>query len=185
VSGPSNLLNPLHPSITPFGKISDVVLPEPDRTLPTKKGPKARKRRGKDSKRGPSKNSFIIKFDNTSRRKIPNGNATKATTPSPPLQILPSIDLSLPENTETKVLDDGSRVVYPRDAKTGKTILISVSEIGKASNIFGHKPCGEEGKCNVFEVVSQTKEVTMCPSCARSPKRARLPAHARGCFGLS
>ena len=43
----------------------------------------------------------------------------------------------------------------------------------------------ENTRCQVFEVVLQQNERTICPSCARSPRRAALPAHARGCFGLS
>lgn len=44
---------------------------------------------------------------------------------------------------------------------------------------------GENKKCMVFEVVLQTREQTMCPACARSPKRARLPAYARSIFAQS
>jgi hypothetical protein len=40
-------------------------------------------------------------------------------------------------------------------------------------------------KCGVFEVVLIRQEMTICPACARSPKRARLPAYARGIYGQS
>lgn len=70
-----------------------------------------------------------------------------------------------------------------RDAKAGKTISVPLSEVGKASR-FGDRTL-EHKACNVFEVVMQRRETTMCPACTRSPRRAQLPAHARGCFGLS
>lgn len=89
----------------------------------------------------------------------------------------------MPGNTHTTLAADGSKVVYPRNPKTGETLPIPVSEIGKASR-FGDMTL-KGGKCNVFEVVLQSKEETMCPACARSEKRAKLPAYARGCFGLS
>ncbi|KAF2656702.1 hypothetical protein K491DRAFT_715108 [Lophiostoma macrostomum CBS 122681] len=178
VRDPSNLLNPLHPSITPFGKASSISAEQLDTTTPSKKGPHDRKTRRRNMKNRLPKNCFKDRLDKTISRSIPD------SSPCLPPPKLPSIDLSSPRNTVTKLLDDGSEVVYPRDTTTGKTIPIPVSEIGKGSS-FGHQALGEQGKCNVFEVVSQTKEETMCPACARSPKRARLPAHARGCFGLS
>jgi hypothetical protein len=63
---------------------------------------------------------------------------------------------------------------------------VALSEIGKASRFGNETLCGtNNNKCNVFEVVLQSKEATVCRACAKSPRRARLPAHARGCFGLS
>ncbi|KAF1838725.1 hypothetical protein BDW02DRAFT_575997 [Decorospora gaudefroyi] len=74
---------------------------------------------------------------------------------------------------------------YPRRNITGEESgLMPVSDIGKACR-FGDNASVEVKRCNVFEVVLETKERTICPACARSPKRARLPAHARGCFALS
>jgi hypothetical protein len=100
-----------------------------------------------------------------------------------PRPTLPTIDLSTPGHTHTALVSNGTKVVYPRNPKTGETISIPLDEIGKASR-FGDKTLAG-GKCNVFEVVLQNKEETMCPACTRSDKRAKLPAHARNCFGLS
>ncbi|KAI9858296.1 MAG: hypothetical protein M1813_007571 [Trichoglossum hirsutum] len=44
---------------------------------------------------------------------------------------------------------------------------------------------GEAAKCYVFEVVLQNREPDDCPACARSPRRRRLPARARGIYALS
>jgi hypothetical protein len=61
---------------------------------------------------------------------------------------------------------------------------LPLSEIGKASR-FGDPALSGEKQCSTFEVVLRRNEKTACPACARNPKRARLPAHARGCFGLN
>jgi hypothetical protein len=64
----------------------------------------------------------------------------------------------------------------PRDSKTGEAIPgLSFSEIGKASR-FGDETLIRGTRCNVFEVVLQRKEASMCPACARNPERAKLPA---------
>lgn len=99
--------------------------------------------------------------------------------------VLPAAESFTPRNTPGTVAANGAKTEYPRDAKTGEVIPVPLSEIGKASR-FGDKSLGDsESKCNVFEVVLQSKEPTVCPACARSPRRAKLPAHARGCFGVS
>lgn len=54
---------------------------------------------------------------------------------------------------------------YARDAKTGVVIPVLLAEVGKASNLCG--TLGEEGKCRVFEVVLESKELSVCPACAR------------------
>jgi hypothetical protein len=138
------------------------------------------------SKNGGKKNN---RYNGKRSRKDQWNNSTKnpvhgaTSKPSPSQEILATIDLSSPGSTHTKTVGN-AQAVYPRDATTGKTIPIPLSEIGKASR-FGDKTLGESGKCNVFEVVLQTKEATSCPACTKSPRRAKLPAHARGCFGLS
>lgn len=108
-------------------------------------------------------------------------------TPRPRLSI-PTIDLSSPGNCDKALLStydtNSGEHVFPRDAKTGEVITIPIEEIGKASRINDFTS-GENGKCRVFEVVLQQREATICPFCARSPRRRRVPAHARGCFGLS
>lgn len=62
---------------------------------------------------------------------------------------------------------------------TAEVRPLPLSEIGKASKF------GDAGgkACNIFEVVLQTQESTMCPACARNPKRARLPARKYTVFG--
>lgn len=89
-----------------------------------------------------------------------------------------------PRNSPVPTCTNEARMAYAKDVKTGMTIAIPLSEVGKASR-FGDAALSENTKCNVFEVVLQSKEASMCPACARSPKRAMLPAHARGCFGMS
>lgn len=87
-------------------------------------------------------------------------------------------------------VDDGTgthgvRAASPRDGRAGEAIsIMPLSGVGKASRC-GAQILAESKKCQVFEVVLQQQEMTICPSCARSPRRAALPAHARGCFGLS
>ncbi|KAF2476529.1 uncharacterized protein BDR25DRAFT_339512 [Lindgomyces ingoldianus] len=148
-------LNPLHPSITPIGLEGPATTETHDLTPSARKGSEYR--------------------------------ITNNTTPSKPKPrpAVPVVDLLSPGHPQTNPVGNGSTgVVYPRDVKTGEAIMVALSEIGKASR-FGDKTLGGTGKCRVFEVVLQQNEPTMCPACIRSPKRARLPAHARGCFGLS
>lgn len=162
---PHNLLNPLHPSITPLGAEKAGV-----GTNLTPRGPKHAK--------------------GTSR----SGAKAKRDRKSGPIPSSPVVDGAvLSRATSQATIDDrpartvvnGATVAYPRDATTRESIpLLPLSEIGKASR-FGDKMAGDSSKCSVFEVVLQSREKTACPACVRSPKRAGLPAHARGCFGLS
>jgi hypothetical protein len=79
----------------------------------------------------------------------------------------------------------GPQVITTQNLKSGeRRPLMPLSEVGQASR-FGDKTLRGHSKCTIFEVVLQTKEQTACPACMRSPRRAALPAHARGCFGLS
>ncbi|KAH7126813.1 hypothetical protein B0J11DRAFT_505536 [Dendryphion nanum] len=179
----AGLLNPLHPSITPYGldngkhhngnsRGHSIGMPEGTSAgVPT--GPKM----------GNKTNKRRWKRPNTDRAK--QETAQKIGQPDAREARLAVIDLSCPGSTIRTTTHTGSEVVYPLDKRTGKTIPISLAEIGKASR-FGDVSLGGEGsKCNVFEVVLQTKESSACPACIRSWRRARLPAHARGCFGLS
>jgi hypothetical protein len=163
----SHLLNPLHPSITPCGSERATSKPTTDTTR-APRGPQLRSKTGSQS--GGPKPRFNRNSGPSSSTLIANGPTLSRPT-LPPINATPHADMHL-----------ASRI---NSATTGEVIpFMPLSEVGKASR-FGDKTLGENNKCNVFEVVLQTKEQTMCPACVRSPKRARLPAHARGCFGLS
>ncbi|KAF2867975.1 hypothetical protein BDV95DRAFT_581018 [Massariosphaeria phaeospora] len=159
---PTNLLNPLHPSIAPF-RAEPVLQASWVVAQPTaSKSNTNTDRRGRRKPNKPKCSSKIARKD---------GDKANATAVS--RCVLPKIEI--PGQMEPGV-------GYPHDAKTGKTTPIPLSDIGKASR-FGDQALGEN--CNVFEVVLKAQVPTMCPACARSPRRAKLPAHARGCFGLS
>jgi len=57
---------------------------------------------------------------------------------------------------------------------------LSLSDIGAASR-WGDNTVGTRACCDVFEVVLQRRETTVCPACARSPRRAKLPARKYPC----
>lgn len=79
---------------------------------------------------------------------------------------------------------NGAKKMMPENTRNRDVVpLLPLSEIGKASR-FGDKTLSGN-ICTVFEVVLQRKEGSVCPACVKSPRRAQLPAHARGCFGLS
>ncbi|KAF2691979.1 hypothetical protein K458DRAFT_411665 [Lentithecium fluviatile CBS 122367] len=111
-----------------------------------------------------------------------SSSSASPPTASRPVQS-PTPDKAPPEKADA-LPANGAKIVYPRDAKTGEIIPVPMLEVGKASR-FGDKTLGESNKCNVFEVVQQKKEATICPACARSPRKAWLPAYARGCFAVS
>lgn len=180
---PSNLLNPLHPSIVPVAvdKCTRQSAPDISTWTTTSPPPRPGAKKAENGSRGKCKDNGKNKSKTKAKNNKKDDTATKPCLPRPKL---PTIDLSVPGNTVVASTGHGTEAVYPRDAKTGRMIPIDLKEIGKASR-FGDTRLGEGGKCSVFEVVLQTKETTACPACARNPKRARLPAHARGCFGLS
>lgn len=161
---PANPINPLHPLITPYGPEKATSQP----TVDMGRAPRGPKDTTKVGGRGGVKSnrkhtSRPTSGANGSGLSQPTSNETAST----------SIDTHPPSNIKLQ------------DAKAGEVVpLIPLSEVGKASR-FGDKTLGTNSKCNVFEVVLQTKETTICPACARSPRRARLPAHARGIYGLS
>jgi hypothetical protein len=174
---PNNLLNPLHPSITPFGQ---------DKTGPQSKPCTARSMQASQQ---PSKDGLI---------------RAKANRKPQPVLCRPSLSTIEDPSDNADRARNNTKTMTGGDVKTGEvTAALPLSEVGKASR-FGDKTLGERSKCNVFEVVLQSKERAMCPACARSPKRAGLPARkyfrssmfercadlillpdARGCFGLS
>jgi hypothetical protein len=169
---PSSLLNPLHPSITPYGWEKATSQPTAD----APRGPKLPTKT--DSRNGGSKGKPSCKSRPSSS--TPVGNGPNLSRPD-----LRTIDDTPHSDTYTSSGNQGATPKCGRDDKPGEVApLLVLSEVGKASRL-GDKTLGESSKCNVFEVVLQTREATKCPACARSPKRARLPAHARGCFGLS
>ncbi|KAJ4984128.1 hypothetical protein SVAN01_10360 [Stagonosporopsis vannaccii] len=98
---------------------------------------------------------------------------------------LNAIDNGTPKYHHRKSKNDGAQTASrtggkPEDNRHSTT---PQSAVGKESQ--KSSPTYVKEKCHVFEVVLQRLENTVCPACARSPRRAALPAHARGCFGLS
>ena len=93
---------------------------------------------------------------------------------------LATVDNGTPKDICRTPVMNGVPRAYCPDGCTGD----GLSGVDKASR-FGNQTLMGRQKCQVFEVVLQQKETTICPSCARSPRRAALPAHSRGCFGLS
>lgn len=93
---------------------------------------------------------------------------------------LATINDGTPKDTGTKEV----QTACSPDTRPGDRISKMPLEVGRAAQ-FGDQTVARNEKCQVFEVVLQQQENTICPSCARSPRRAALPAHARGCFGLS
>jgi Pyruvate/2-oxoacid:ferredoxin oxidoreductase delta subunit len=73
--------------------------------------------------------------------------------------------------------------VFSQDAMASACIPIPLDETGMAPRM-SQTSLGENGKCRVFEVVLQRREAVMCPFCARSAKRRRLPAHLEGVLRL-
>jgi hypothetical protein len=164
------------------------------------KGPKKGSRSG--NKMGPS--SPTMKIDPGSKPmvaySVPHG-----PTPSlarPPLRIS---DDRLPDNTHLVSCSGKVDAVTCQGAEVENVLpLLPLSGVERASGV-SNKAVGERRSCNVFEFVLQSKEVTMCPACARSPRRANLPARdcppttqqprdadnrrpwldARSCLGLS
>jgi hypothetical protein len=169
---PSSLLNPLHPSIAPYGWEKATSQPTAD-AIRSPRGPRLSTKT--DSRSGGSKGK-------SSRNSRPSSSTPFGNGPKPSRPALPDTahsDIDITSGSQNATANRG------RDDQAGEVVPFPpLSEVGKASR-FGDKMLGESAKCNVFEVVLQTKELTKCPACARSPKRARLPAHARGCFGLS
>ena len=155
---PNNLLNPLHPSVRP---VCFATIPLAETAMPDSRQPSL----------SPLQESLTSQ-----------GNDTTCAHPA-----IPTIDLSSPSQstrTDVAAMSLPSMGVFSQDAKTSACIPIPLEEIGMASRM-SQTSLGENGKCLVFEVVLQRREATMCPFCARSAKRRKLPAHARGCFAPS
>jgi hypothetical protein len=170
---PGSLLNPLHPSITPYGweKVTLQSTADAIRSPRRPKLPAKTRSRNGGSKGKPCRNSRQSNLTLV-------GNGPNPFRPA--LPDTPHSDIHVASGST-----QGATANRDRDDKIAEVVpLLPLSEVGRASR-FGDKTLGRSAKCNVFEVVLQTRELTKCPACARSPKRARLPAHARGCFGLS
>jgi hypothetical protein len=158
---PTNPFNPLHPSITPYfpGKATKVDMSW------APQGPEISEESGSRGSAEPSSKHTPTSTSSTNGPSLPE--------PTSKSTVSPSTDTISPSRAKLQ------------DGKVGEMVpLMPLSEVGKASR-FGDRTLGANSKCNVFEVVLQTKEMTICPTCARSPKRARLPAHARGIFAPS
>lgn len=159
---PNNLLNPLHPSITPFGSDEPQGGPQMMRA--------SRAQTPGEDGSGPKRKST-----RKASKPITSGNAPSASCLSQ--RSLPVLENS----SETEI--HATSVLNAAKTREVGTIM-PLSEVGKASR-FGDCSFSEKSRCNVFEVVLQSRERSICPACARSANRARLPAYARGCFGLS
>jgi hypothetical protein len=127
--------------------------------------------------------------------------------PTPTLSLPPlrTSDDRPPDNTHLVLCSGKVDTVTCRGAEVENVLpLLPLSEVERAAGA-GDEALRERSSCTIFEVVLQSQEVTMCPACARSPRRAKLPARecppttqhprdadirppwldARGCFGLS
>ncbi|KAF2735173.1 hypothetical protein EJ04DRAFT_523112 [Polyplosphaeria fusca] len=176
VHSPDNPLNPLHSSIAPIGLDDAQPLATNGNNVQPRRDSRAASGRGR-------------KVDNRKTRVNTNGRSINsqavgpgAVVSRPPLHHMADPSTYGPQTAPAS--SSASSTNYARDAHTGEVIPVPLSEVGKASR-FGDRTLGEAAKCHVFEVVLQSQEPTICPACARSPKRAKLPAHARGCYGLS
>ncbi|KAF2254807.1 hypothetical protein BU26DRAFT_546937 [Trematosphaeria pertusa] len=148
VHDPNNLLNPLHPSITPCGVV-DKATPQPGANINRYTAGSKKKTGYKSARKGRHNGKLRT-----------NGNNSATWQPTLSLVVLPAAESFTPRNTPGTVAANGAKTEYPRDAKTGEVIPVPLSEIGKASR-FGDKSLGDsESKCNVFEVVLQSKEPT-------------------------
>lgn len=159
--GPNTLLNPLHPSVILGPPRSETAAGTPAvETFRAQQGPRHPKRTGCRS----SDNAAPGQYCNSRlfrTQPVPNVSV--------PCQSGPPITQNAPHTS-----------VHKGEIAS----LMPLSEVGTASR-FGDKALAPGRTCDVFEVVLQTKEKSICPACARSPKRARLPAHARGIFASS
>ncbi|KAF2270808.1 hypothetical protein CC78DRAFT_573161 [Lojkania enalia] len=163
---PDNLLNPLHSSVRPIGFDEAPSRPSVDSPVPAKRG-----------LRGSTMEGERISENRENRADCSYTRRTSNNEASVFGSTYPIIDTSVLNGIYINPVGCGSEASYARDAKTGEVIPVLLSEVGKASR-FGDKQYGEEGKCHVFEVVLQSKEVTVCPACARSPKRSWGPSLA-------
>jgi hypothetical protein len=172
---PNNPLNPLHPSITPL--IHD------DLTPPSRPGDTTVPAVGTSCTNGIERETNKPTHDDrpkTTMSEQSRGRESKSTHP-----VLATIDDGTPKNNRCDPETHGVRAASPRDGRAGEAIsIMPLSGVGKAPQCVP-QILVESKECQVFEVALQQQEVTVCPSCARSPRRAALPAHARGCLGLS
>lgn len=165
---PNNPLNPLHPSITPSIEDSSrwnntgVPAVGPSRTI-----------------ENVQETIMFVHSDPPTMRKQSRGQEVHFTRAA-----AASLDDGTPKDNHRDPGTNGVRVCPEYGKKREPISTMPLSEVGKASR-SSPRVLAESKKCQVFEVVLQQHETTICPSCARSPRRAALPAHARGCFGLS
>jgi hypothetical protein len=161
-------LSPLHPSIRP--------LEQDKRTLQSVPGTSR-------SPEGPKQSSQTGVGDTSAEPGCKSGRKPRSirahSVPQDPT--LPKSGL-LPSDRRsagtTHLVSSSSAVQVPSPSNTISEELfpgLPLSENRKASR-FGEKALGPRARCNVFEVVLQRKEASICPACAKSPKRAKLPA---------
>jgi hypothetical protein len=175
------MLNPLHRSINAAGQEEGTH----QTTFEVKRSRTASKSR---KAKAISKDKHVTKLEAKSAAESTPAAINSDRASADLCRSTPTPDASVPQNDLKTVpaSQTNAGTAYARNADTGEVIPVALSEIGKASRFGDETLCGtNKNKCNVFEVVLQSKEATMCPACARSSRRARLPAHARGRFGLS
>ncbi|KAJ4286659.1 hypothetical protein N0V90_012911 [Kalmusia sp. IMI 367209] len=176
IHDPYRLLTPLHPSVVPI-EVDEVTAQANETLVRLSAGPQTTGSGKPKDKLNPTVEASA---NNTNRpTTYDNGGAT-----TPSLAAVSPTEALLSRSPTVSTCENGSKTVYVRDANTGTTIPIPLFEVGKASR-FGDRKLTAPAKCNVFEVVLQRNERTICPTCARSPRRASLPAYARGCFAPS
>ncbi|KAF1951682.1 hypothetical protein CC80DRAFT_191473 [Byssothecium circinans] len=140
---PSGLLNPLHPSITPCGV--DTVTPHAVINADRRRPPVNNKhhqvgcKENKHQKRSKNKKSSVASSEDNGR--------SYPLSRSQSLQPMAELR-TWPKTAAASTSTNGPQTVFARDAKTGQTIPIPLSEVGKASR-FGDKTLAGSNKCNV------------------------------------
>jgi hypothetical protein len=171
-------LSPLHASIAPLEQ-DKVASQLPTVISRSPEGPKESSQAGiEDAPTEPKSNPDRKSHSNTAHSNTAHSNtahsvshgsafaeSTASTTDGQStraIRLAPSSEIvraQSPQNTNSEEILPG----------------LLLSDVGTASR-RGDKTLGSRLQCNVFEVVQQRKETTMCPACARCPSRAKLPA---------
>lgn len=169
---PNNPLNPLHPSITPLKQDES---PGSLKSVEPKLSTAGSSRAMGDARRMTEQRYNSSPEDNAKWQ-------SRGNKPEIPRTALATIGDGAPKYYQAAGTN-GVKTVRLSVPRNGSS-MVPQPETGKSPQ-FGDQSFVESTRCQVFEVVLQQYEATICPSCARSPRRAALPAHARGCFGLS
>jgi hypothetical protein len=171
---PDNPLSPLHPSIRPLEQDKSISQPIPG----TSRSPK-----------GPSQSSQAAVGDTSAEPKCKSGRKPHFirahSVPQGPTLLesgLPANDRRSAGATHLVLSSSAAQVQCLLNTKSEELFPgLPLSEIGRASR-FNEKALGPRARCNVFEVVLQRKEASICPACAKSSKRAKLPARKSPCL---